>query len=448
MGYPRWTAVELNMKDGFVNAEGKRTRKSAVEPATWKRDFLRIWAGQSISLVGSWLVQFALVWWLTLETRSATILAIAIMATIVPQVVVGPFAGVLVDRWNRKKVMVFADLGVALSMAVLVILFWQDLAEVWNVIVILLASSVGGAFHRPAFLSSMSLMVPKDQLARINGINQSIYGMGNIGAPVFGAILLAILPIHLILSVDIATAAIAIAAVLVTRIPQPSGPVLATKSVMGDLRQGLRFVRSWPGAMTLFLAAMILNFLFTPTDALLPILTIDHYGGGAPEFAAFQASVGIGMILGGVALGIWGGFRNKMVTVGAGLVITGPALAAPGIMPSNMLVPALGGIFAVGFFISMVNATIMAILQTVIPPSMQGRVFALLGSASMAMTPLGLAIAGPAADILGPRLWFIIAGAVTLLVGISVFAMPRVMSLENGMPVERSSDALVDAPAK
>jgi DHA3 family macrolide efflux protein-like MFS transporter len=436
------------MDEGSGDGRNDATSGTEVEVANWRRNFFTIWTGESISLVGSWLVQFALVWWLTLETRSATVLAVAMIATILPQVAVGPFAGAFVDRWNRKKVMIFADLSVALATLVLVILFWSGLVQVWSVIVILFAGSVGGAFQRPAFMSSMSLMVPKKHLARVNGVNQSIFGIGNIGAPVFGAILLAFVPMYGILAIDIGTAAVAISAVLVTPIPQPSSTAEKSKSVLGDVRQGLRFVRGWPGAMTLMLAAMIINFLFTPTETLLPILTIEHYHGGAPEFAAFQASIGVGMILGGIALGVWGGFRRKMVTVAAGLAVSGPAMAVPGIMPSNLFAAALGGIFAVGFFISMVNASIMAILQSSIPPLMQGRVFALLGSASMVMTPLGLAIGGPAADLLGPQLWYVLAGMCTLAIGLCAFAMPHLMRLEDGPPMPKTSDPLLGTVSK
>ncbi len=429
------------MNGGTGTADQGPSNGAGKERTPWMRDFMKVWAGESVSLMGSWLVQFALVWWLTIETRSATVLAMAMISAIAPQVVVGPFAGAFVDRWNRKKVMVFADLAVALSTAALVVLFWQGLIEVWNVIVILLAGSVGSAFQRPALLSTTSLMVPKEQLARISGISQAIFGIGNIGAPIFGAILLALVPIYAVLSVDIITAAIAITAVLATPIPQPRRARDERTSVTGDVRQAMRFVKNWPGAMTLFTAAMVLNFLFAPMDALLPILTFEHYGGGAPQFAAFQASIGVGMILGGVALGIWGGFRNKMATVGVGLAVVGPALASPGLMPASMFTAALGGVFAVGFFISMVNATIMAILQTVIPPDMQGRVLSLLASSSMAMAPVGLAVAGPAADMLGAQMWFVIAGAVTLLIGLATFAMPSVMSLGKGLPESTATDS-------
>ncbi len=424
------------MRNGPEQRDDDKNDAAETKNGAWKRPFLTVWAGQSISLVGSWLVQFAIAWWLTLETRSATVLAIAMIATIVPQVAVGPLAGALVDRWSRKRVMILSDLVVALGTLTLVILFWIDLVEVWAVISVLLVGSAGSAFQRPAFTSSISLMVPKEQLSRVNGINQAIFGIGNIGAPAFGALLLALLPMYGVLAVDICTAIVAISTVIMTRIPQPQKTEGGKESVAEGVSRGFRFVRKWPGALTLIIMAMILNFLLAPTEALLPILTIEHYAGGASEFAAFQASIGLGMILGGVVLGVWGGFRKKMVTVAGGLAVSGIGMAIPGIMPQGLLPAALGGVFIVGFFISMVNASINAILQASVPADMQGRVFALLGSASMAMSPLGLMVAGPASDLLGPQLWYVMAGAVTVAIGIGGFAMQSVMSLEDGPPAD------------
>lgn len=407
---------------------------------TWRRPFFTIWTGQALSLFGSALVQFALVWWLTLETGSATILAVAMMAAIVPQVVFGPFAGALVDRLNRKTVMIRADASIALATLVLAILFWQDLVEVWHLMVVLLARSVGGAFHWPAFTASTSLMVPKDQLARVNGMNQSIAGLSGIGAPALGAVLLVVLPMQGILAVDIVTAIIAISTIIAVAIPQP-GTVTQKKSLLDETRDGIVFIRSWPGALAVLGVVMLINFLFTPTESLLPILTVKHFEGGAPEFAAFQISIGIGMILGGVALGIWGGFKNKMMTAVIGLALSGPSMAILGIVQSNMFLIALAGIFAVGFFISMVNASIMAVMQSAIPPDMQGRVFALLASGAMAMSPLGLAVAGPLSDWLGPRFWYVAAGLVTFAIGAWMFLVPSMMNLESGM-VEKASEDL------
>ncbi len=153
----------------------------------WKKRFFLIWTGQAFSLLGSGLVQFALVWWLTRTTGSATVLAGATLAALLPEVFLGPFAGALVDRWNRRLVMIFADAAIALVTFGLVILFWQGNIQVWHVFVALFIRSLGGAFHWPAMQASTSLMVPDDQLARISGINQALRGGMNIIAPPLGA---------------------------------------------------------------------------------------------------------------------------------------------------------------------------------------------------------------------------------------------------------------------
>jgi DHA3 family macrolide efflux protein-like MFS transporter len=399
----------------------------------WKRDFFTIWAGQSASLFGSALVQFALVWWITLETGSATVLAIAFMAAIVPQVVIGPFAGAVVDRYSRKRIMVLADSGIALATIVLMVLFWLGIVEIWQIMALLLVRSLGGAFHWPAFMASTSLMVPKEQLARVNGLNQTIFGIANIGGPAAGAVLLALLPMQGVLAVDVTTALIAIITLLSVHVPNPHSVKDGDRrSVMREVGEGFRFVRGWPGAMILLAVAMVVNFLFTPTDALLPILTLDHFGGGAEEFAGFQVSIGLGMVIGGIALGVWGGFKRKMMTVCVGLAASGLSLLVVGIVPSGLYLVAVVSIFAAGIFISMLNGALMAVMQTAIPADMQGRVFALLGSGAMAMTPLGLAVGGPTADLLGPQIWYVMAGLVSALLGIAVSFVPTVMNLENG----------------
>ncbi len=185
------------------------------------RRFFVIWGCQASSLIGSALVQFALVWWLTIETGSATVLAFAMMMAMLPQIVIGPFAGALVDRWNRRHVMIFADIGIAFATVILIALFALDVVQVWHIYVVLLVRSAGGAFHWPAMSASTTLMVPKKHLARVGGLNQAISGAVSIVAPALGAILIMALPMWGVLSVDVLTAIVAVAPLLVVNIPQP-----------------------------------------------------------------------------------------------------------------------------------------------------------------------------------------------------------------------------------
>ncbi len=185
------------------------------------RPFFILWSGQAISLLGSQLVQFALIWWLTQETGSATVLALATLVGLLPQIVLGPFVGVLVDRWNRRLTMFFADVLVAAATLLLAYLFATGAVQIWHVYVLLFVRALGRAFHWPAMMASTSLMVPEEKLTRIQGLNQTLNGAMNIAAAPLGALLLAILPLQGVLAIDVVTAAFAVVPLLFIHVPQP-----------------------------------------------------------------------------------------------------------------------------------------------------------------------------------------------------------------------------------
>ena len=216
------------------------------ETSNWKAPFFTIWTGQALSLVGSSVAQFALIWWLTTLTGSATVLATASLAALVPGIVLGPIAGAYVDRWNRRIVMIAADSLVALASLVLAGLFWMGSMEIWHVYLAMTLRSIGSSFHWPAMQASTSLMVPKEQLGRVAGINQTMNGVLNIVGPPIGALLMGLLPLEGIMMVDVGTAAFAIAPLLFVTVPQPrrearGGQDLAKPSIWADMREGLPF---------------------------------------------------------------------------------------------------------------------------------------------------------------------------------------------------------------
>jgi DHA3 family macrolide efflux protein-like MFS transporter len=426
--------------------EGSKERSEV-----WQVPFFTIWTGQAFSLVGSRLVQFALVWWLTETTGSATVLATATLVAILPGVVLGPFAGTLVDRWNRRRVMIVADGFVALVTAWLAYLFWTGSMSVWHVYVAMLARSLGGAFHWPAMQASTSLMVPKVHLSRVAGLNQTMQGGLNVVAPPLGAILLSLLPLHGIMGIDLGTAAVAIVSLLLVAIPQPEGRAAAGAgqkvSVWDDFRAGLRYVWGWPGLMAVLVLAMIINFVVNPAFSLMPLLVTEHFGAGALQLGWLQSGWGIGMLLGGVILSVWGGFRRRVYTSLVGLVLEGIAILVIGLTPGNGFLVALGAIFVAGFMNPLVNGPVLAILQATVEPEMQGRVFTLVTSLSSAMMPLSLAVAGPVADLIGVRQWYAIGGAIFALLGVVSFFVPAIVNIEkNGhsSEEERPSPATVE----
>jgi len=400
----------------------------------WQIPFFSIWTGQQLSLIGSQVAGFALVWWLTKTTGSATVLATATMVAILPGVLLGPFAGALVDRWNRRKVMIVADSLIALVSAWLAYLFWTGAMRSWHVYIIMLVRAIGGSFHWPAMTASTSLMVPDKHLSRVAGLNQTTQGARDIVSPPLGALLLSLLPLHAIMAMDVVTAAFAVLPLFFVYIPQPerSTPAVGSRlSLWGEVREGLRYVWSWPGLFAMLIMATVINFLLYPAFSLLPILVTKHFGGQALQLGWMNSAWGIGVVLGGLTLSVWGGFRRRILTTMSGLIGMGLGTLLIGLSPATAFPLALGAMFIAGLMNPITNGPVQAIFQTVVAPEMQGRVFTLIGSACAAMSPLGLAIAGPVADALGVRVWFVMGGIMCVAMGIVSFLTPALMHLED-----------------
>jgi MFS transporter, DHA3 family, macrolide efflux protein len=419
--------------------------KSQSETGHWTARFFTIWSGQALSLFGSALVQFALIWWLTQKSGSATVLAVATLVGMLPQIVVGPFAGALVDRWNRRVIMIMADGTIAVFSLLLAYLFATGTVQIWHIYAIMAVRSLGGAFHFPAMAASTPLMVPKEHLTRINGLNQALQGVNSLIAPPVGALLISILPTQGILLIDVGTALLAILPLLFLSVPQPKRHeedlLKAKPSLFKDVRNGLAYIRTIPGFTTIIFMALFLNFLLVPTTALLPLLVTKHFGKGAIELGLLESVMGVGIITGGILLSIWGGFKKKIVTSLAGIVGLGIGVMLIGLAPSNLFILAIVGNIVLGFMIPMANGPVGALMQSIVRPDMQGRVMSLVSSGATAISPLGLLIAGPFSDWLGIRVWFWAGGILCVLIAASAFFVPIIMNVESheeAIPVSAS----------
>jgi len=411
------------------------------EDSNWKRPFFTIWVGQAFSIVGSILVQFALVWWLTRETGSATVLATATIFSMLPGIFIGPFSGALVDRWNRKTIMLVADSLIALVTAGLVLVFWLGQVQVWHVLVVMLIRALGGTFHFPAMQASTSLMVPEKHLSRVAGLNQALNGVLNIAAPPLGALLMSLLPIYQVLAIDILTAAVAVGTLALIHIPQPDRRpegALTPRALLSDVRDGFRYLAHWPGMLILLGLATLVNLLMNPAFSLMPLMVTRIFHGEAMHLGVMNSAEGLGVILGGLVLSVWGGFKRKVHTSMAGLIGMGLGVIVLGSAPAQMFGVALLGIGIAGFMNPITNGPLFALLQAKIAPEMQGRVFNLVGALASAASPLGLMIAAPVADHLGIRFWFWIAGASCLLMAGVALSIPAVVHLEDQPAMKRT----------
>jgi DHA3 family macrolide efflux protein-like MFS transporter len=413
------------------------TQFSINDEIPWKARFFTIWGGQGFSIVGSQLVQFALIWYLTVDTGSATVLATAAMIGTLPQVILGPFVGTLVDRWNRRKIMLLADSIISVFTLLLVYQFAINTVAVWHIYFVMFVRSLAGSFHSNAMSASTSLMVPIEHLTRIQGLNQMLNGGLNVVSAPLGALLLGILPIQGVLLIDVGTALLAILPLCFIQVPQPErtakgkGTEGAKVTVWQDFQAGLRYFLGWPGLLLVGLMTIGINFTIIPGFSLLPLMVKEYFGGNAVHLGWVEAAMGVGMIAGGALLGVWGGFKQKMLTSMLGLMGMGAGTLMMAIAPPSGFWMAVAAALCVGIMTPITMGPFYAVIQSVVEPDMQARIITLLSSIGGGMAPIGLMIAGPVADLTGIQTWFFLGGSLCVVMSIAGLFIPAVMNIEN-----------------
>ena len=400
----------------------------------WKKKFIFIWTGQLFSILSSAAVQFAVVIWISMETRSASVLAFATISALLPQSLLGPFVGVFVDRWNRKRTMILADCFVALCSAVLAMLFYLDVIEMWHVYMMLALRSLGNAFHAPAMSASVPLLAPASELMRVSGVNQMISSVCNIAGPALGGLFIANFDMTYVLLFDVLGAAIACISLLFVAIPNPkpsSDGKTAELSWRREMKEGFDAVYSRKGIALLMLLSVSVTFFIMPVGTLFPLMTLEHFMGNAYQMSLVEVVWGGGMLLGGAILGVWKIKAKKVAMINASYLVLGLSFLLSGLLPVDgfiffVLLTALGG-FACSFY----YAPFTTLLQTHIEPRMLGRVFSLFSSASLLPSMIGLLATGYIADSIGLTNAFIISGSVIMLVGLLSYFIPLIMTLED-----------------
>jgi DHA3 family macrolide efflux protein-like MFS transporter len=401
----------------------------------WRKTYFLIWSGQAFSLLGSELVQFTLVWYLTRETGSATVLAFASFIALIPRVLLSPFTGALVDRWNRRKIMILADAGIAIVTIILAILFLTNHIAIWHIYAILFIRSLGSAFHWPAMQASTSMMVPSENLSRISGLNQTLRGAIGVISPLLSALLLAVLPIFSVLLIDVGTALLAILPLLFLAVPQPKQPERTMagdlQQILDDVRSGFKYLLEWKGMFYLTLAAMLLNFLLNPGYSFTPLLVTQYFEKGVLDLSLIETAFSSGMIIGGIILSVWGGFKRNIDTTIAGIIglAIGTVLVASA--PSDEFRIAVVGMALAGFMQPMANGPLFAIMQSKVSPEIQGRIFSLLESMVSAMMPLSMLVAAPVAELIGIRGWLAFGAGGCFIIGILLYLIPAVRNIES-----------------
>ena len=396
----------------------------------WKRTFYTIWIGQAFSILSSAVLQMALIWHLSATTRSAAILSLASVAGFLPMALLGTFAGAWVDRLNRKRVMIAADLFIAAVSLVLAIVAGRTALPVWLVLVVLLLRSVGAAFHSPAISAVTPLIVPQEALTKCAGMTQLLQNVGYIIGAAVASALYGVWSISGMVYLDVAGAILGCLAVAVVQIPEPQRAAAERTHILKEMRAGYQMLRRSRGLIALLWIGLAFTFLFGPINALFPLMIFGHFQGGTGAAAAAEIAFSAGMLLGGALMSTWGGFKNRAVSLIGALGLMGTALLLCGLLPGNAFPAFVVLCIAAGLSSPLYTVPQTALMQERIPPEFLGRAFGIYGGLMSLAMPLGLALSGAFADTVGIPLWFRLTGIGVLMLAALSFLLPSIRRIE------------------
>ena len=387
---------------------------------SWQRNITYFITGQMISFVGSLLVQFAIFWYINLETQSGTILTIAIIASFIPLLIFSPIAGVLADKTNRKLLIVIADTSIAFVTLITAIIFTFGNIEIWMLIVVTAIRGIGQAIHGPAIGAAIPLMVPQDKLMRVQGIQTGIQSAFNVLSPILAALLISWFSIGFLFYIDTVTAILGVGTLLLfVTIPKHinEGKPKTTNGVQ-DFVAGMKYVRSHTFLIPFFIYLFVVLVLVSPVAFLSPLQVVRSFTTfGTDLFRLTMIEIGFssGMTLGAIFVAWWGGFKNRIVTAGIAISIMGFGVLMLGIV-GNFYVY-FGLMLLQGIVLPFYNTPMTVVIQEQVDPAYMGRVTSISTMINSVAMPLGIALFGPLADVVDIELLMIVSGGLMLIFG-------------------------------
>jgi DHA3 family macrolide efflux protein-like MFS transporter len=366
----------------------------------WKRNAGFFIGGQLMSMFGSMLVQYAIMWHITLETQSGVWMTLFTCAGLLPMVFISPFAGVWADRYNRKYLVNVSDAAIAVATLVLAVLFLMGYDNMWLMLIVVVVRGFGQGVQSPAASSLMPQIVPQEHLARFNGIQSTVLSLTMFATPMLAGVLLTFLPIEYIFFIDAITAAIGISVVffcvhvpLLERKPFGTG----IKAYFDELKEGLRYIGGIAWLKILLAYTAFFCVCMTPAAMLTPLQATRTFGGDVWRLTAIEIAFSIGMALGGIAISVWGGFKNKVHTMILACFAFGATTFLFGVVPNFWVY--LGIMLLCGMSVPLFNTPTQTMMQSKIDPAVMGRVFSVLMIINGLAMPLGMALFGPLGDV-------------------------------------------------
>lgn len=402
---------------------------------SWVSKTIKFLLSQTVSLFGSSLVQYAIIWHITLQTQSGVMMMISIICGFLPGFFISPFAGVWADRYNRKMLIVVSDAVIALSTLVLAFLFMAGHNAIWLLFVISAVRSFGTGVQTPSVGAFLPQIVPQKMLMRVNGINSTIQSLAMLVSPMLGAVLYTYISIEDIFLIDVATAAIAIF-ILLFLLKVPAHQKAQTKQSIGyftDMRLGLAYIRSHGYIVRFMLFSTIFFFLVSPAAFLTPLQVVRSFGEEVWRLSAIEIAFSLGMALGGFVMSIWGGLKNRVHTMAFAGVMLGVCTLAMGIVPLFSIYLLVMGVS--GLSVPVYNTPSNVMLQERVEGNYLGRVFGIFGMIAHAVMPLGMLLFGPLAEVIDIE-WLLIGTGALIVCVFSLMPRSKVL-VQAGWPADQ-----------
>lgn len=399
----------------------------------WKKNIILFLAGQTISLFGSSLVQYAITWYITLKTQSGVMMMIAIICGFLPTFFLSPFAGVWADRYNRKTLIILSDSLIAIATLIVAILFLIGYDALWLLFVASAIRALGSGIHAPAIGAFLPQLVPEDKLTKVNATNSSIQSLVLMVSPMLSGALLTMSTIETIFFIDVITAAIAVLILLLFLHVPAHAKALGkqTVSYFDDMRKGFTYIRNHDYVKTFFLFCAIFYILAAPVAFLTPLQVTRSFGSDVWRLTAVEITFSMGMMMGGIIMASWGGFKNKVHTMVLANFVIGISTFALGLVPNFWIY--LSFMVLIGIVMPIFNTPATVLLQQKVEGDFLGRVFGVLGMISSVMMPLGMLVFGPLSDFV--KIEWLLIGTGLLLAAQSLFMLDSKVLIEAGKPI-------------
>ncbi|QRV22023.1 MFS transporter [Lacrimispora saccharolytica] len=397
----------------------------------WKKNFIIIWTGQAFSHLSSSVLQFAIIWYLTDKTGSALVLSASMLMGFLPQGILGPVIGVFIDRYSRKKIMIISDLLISAASFAMVIAGWTGALSTELILLVLLIRSIGSAFHTPCLQAVTPQIVPMDQLTKCSGYSQALESVTQVLSPVAAAVLYQSWSLSGIIFLDVIGALIAVFTLTITAIPKLYQSENTGKlQLLREAKEGFQILRTNKGMLGLVLIGSLYTFALMPTSALFPLMSMSYFKGTSTNASIVEVVFSIGLLIGSIILGRWGGTKNRIYTIIGSFLLMSLCLFVSGSLPPNYFKAfvvcscfmGISGPFYWGMY--------TPLLQSSFEAKYLGRIMSLSSSIRLISGPIGLSVSGVLAENYGVEKWFLISGGIVLFAAMLCLAVPNVRNCD------------------